>query len=217
MEANNTIFTFGKYKGKLVDDILVTDENYLRWCITNLKGKYPNIIKRIEEILPVVSKVDMTELVGEDRTAGGNLLFVDLIPNTCWFKNVRTCIKSSDWDILRKYVYSRANYTCECCNLSTKQLDAHERWHYDAETSVQKLVRIIALCKSCHLSTHYGYARVSDRESEAYDHLKRVRNFNDYECNDHIAEAFDVWRERNSQLWFLDLSLITDNGITLKK
>lgn len=107
MDVNDTIFTFGKYKGKLVDDVLMTDEKYLRWCINNLKGKYPNIIKRIEEILPKTTKIDILELIGEDRTAGGNLLFVDLIPNTCWFKNVRTCIKPSDWDILRKYVYSR--------------------------------------------------------------------------------------------------------------
>jgi len=40
-----------------------------------------------------------------------------------------------------------------------KNLDAHERWEYNFETNTQKLVRIIALCKMCHASTHYGHSK----------------------------------------------------------
>jgi hypothetical protein len=38
------------------------------------------------------------ELIGEDREFGGNTLFIDLVPSTCWFSNVRSCIHPKDWD-----------------------------------------------------------------------------------------------------------------------
>ena len=60
---------------------------------------------------------------------------------SCWFKNVRSSILSNDWDRLRKYIYERVNYICECCGVNTKthhkQLDAHERWFYDNDTHTQ--------------------------------------------------------------------------------
>lgn len=57
----------------------------------------------------------LTELIEEDKTFGGNQLFVDLIPSSCWFTNVRYCVDPKDWERLRKYVYGRANYKCEVC------------------------------------------------------------------------------------------------------
>jgi hypothetical protein len=39
-------------------------------------------------------------LPGEDRTFGSGL-FVDLVPSTCWFTNVRTCVVPRDWQRLR--------------------------------------------------------------------------------------------------------------------
>jgi len=57
--------------------------------------------------LPVV-------LPGEDRTFGSGL-FVDLIPASCWFTNVRSCVSARDWDRLRTLVYGRAGNRCEVC------------------------------------------------------------------------------------------------------
>jgi hypothetical protein len=42
-------------------------------------------------------------LTGEDRTFGSGL-FVDLIPASCWFTNVRSCVSARDWDRLRTVV-----------------------------------------------------------------------------------------------------------------
>ena len=161
------------------------------------------------------------ELIGEDINYGGNLLFVDLIPNSCWFSNVRSCIHPSDWDRVRKYIYSRVNYICECCNINTKdndiQLEAHERWDYDNVTNTQKLVRIVALCHQCHQTTHIGLAGIKGKKEEATTHLKNVRNFTDKECETHIKEAFELWRQRNNCDWSLDLSLIENNNIKLSR
>ena len=160
-------------------------------------------------------------LIGEDRNYGGNDLFVDLIPKSCWFKNVRSNINSSDWNLIRKHIYNRVNYICECCGIDTKlnkkQLEAHERWHYDNKNKIQKLVRIIALCRDCHQSTHIGYAEITGNYQKAYNHLKKVRDFDDIDCEDHINRAFELWEKRNKYNWELDLSLITNNGFRIKK
>lgn len=62
---------------------------------------------------------DPVILTGEDRSYGGNELFIDLIPTTCWFKNVRYYVDSSDWDRLRNHIYNRVNNVCEICNADT--------------------------------------------------------------------------------------------------
>jgi len=156
-------------------------------------------------------------LTGEDRTYGGNELFIDLIPNTCWFTNVRYCTHSRDWDRLRDCVYSRVNNTCECCHNKTNNIEAHERWHYDNDTKTQKLVRLVALCKMCHTTTHIGLAGIKGKVSEALEHLKKVRNFTHEEAIEHNKQAFQAWRERNTIKWNLDLSLLTNNNIKLIK
>lgn len=159
------------------------------------------------------------EFEGEDRNFGGSELYVDLIPNSCWFTNVRFCVEPSDWNKIRKKVYSRINYICECCYVNCIEkkipLEAHERWNYDYSTSTQKLVRLIGLCKPCHQSTHIGYAKIIGKEEEALEHLKNVRNFNLEEVKEHVDIAYAIWNERNQYEWNLDLSLITVNGYKL--
>jgi len=157
-------------------------------------------------------------LKDEDRTYGGNNLFIDLIPYKCWFSNVRTSISKACWDKLRHIIYERANYCCECCLINTLEtkingkLEAHERWDYDEINKIQKLKRIIALCHQCHQTTHYGLAIKNGYKNEAKNHLKKIRNFTDDECDKHIKEAFNLWNERNKTDFKLDLSLITNNG-----
>jgi hypothetical protein len=89
-------------------------------------------------------------LPGEDRSIGGGL-FVDLVPESCWFTNVRSCVNQRDGDRLRRMVYRRAGDGCEICGAGrdpdvSKWLEAHERWEYDETTQTQQLTRIICLC-----------------------------------------------------------------------
>jgi hypothetical protein len=76
---------------------------------------------------------------------------VDLIPDSCWFTNVRSCVNQRDWDRLRRMVYRRAKDRCEVCGAGRdpdvdKWLEAHERWEYDEATRTQRLRRIVCLC-----------------------------------------------------------------------
>lgn len=165
---------------------------------------------------------DLKELKGEDRTFGGNSLFVDLIPVSCFFKNVRSDINKSHWGVLSKIVRKRAGGKCETCGFtenaaSGDYLDAHERWLYDETTKVQKLMRIVSLCKSCHLYTHMGFANIQGRTEEAIEHKMKVSGLSRSEVDQEIKAAFALWEKRNQSSWTLDLSILTDSGIKIIK
>lgn len=159
-------------------------------------------------------------LVGEDRSFGGNGLFVDLIPKSCWFINVRSCVTKESWDKIRRFVYGRAGYRCEVCGAgkdleARRWIEAHERWRFDDTLRIQKLVRLIALCSNCHTATHFGLAKVRGVDKEAFGHLMKVTGMTEREANDHIREAFRIWEERSKHKYSLDLSILTDSGVEL--
>ena len=159
--------------------------------------------------------------IGEDRNFGGSELFVDLIPRSCWFTNVRYCVGKEDWDKIKKKVYLRIGYTCECCFINCIrekiQIEAHERWEFDYTTFTQKLVRFVGLCRPCHQVTHLGFSKMKGIEDIALAHLKQIRNFNMEELQEHVDNAWSLWNERNQHIWELDLSLITTNGFEIIK
>jgi len=153
---------------------------------------------------------------GEDR-AFGQGLFVDLVPSSCWFTNVRSCVDPSQWDGLRKMVYRRAGNRCEACGASGVQLEAHERWAYDEGTRTQHLRRLICLCADCHQATHYGFATIKGKDGEARAHLATVNRWTESQTREHIEKAADLWRRRSRIDWSLDLSMLTDAGIRVQR
>ncbi len=156
------------------------------------------------------------EIIGEDRTYGGNELFIDMIPKTSYFKNVRSLFKEEDWNLIRHHIYERTNNKCECCGCKrNKFLEAHERWIFDFENKTQKLIRIIALCRLCHQVTHYGRSKIFKNINKINDHLKKVRGFNDNELKSHIENAYNIWKERNKINWIIDTSIITNSGFLI--
>jgi hypothetical protein len=157
-------------------------------------------------------------LPGEDRTYGSGL-FVDLIPRTSWFRNVRDAVDPADWDRLRRMVYRRAGLRCEACGARRVQLEAHERFAYDARAGVQRLVRLICLCSACHGVTHFGHTRLrGDAAAQAaINHLQTVTGMDAGETERHIRDAFDLWTRRSQSPWRVDLAVIAAAGIRLRE
>jgi hypothetical protein len=158
-------------------------------------------------------------LPGEDRTLGAGL-FVDLVPDTCWFTNARSCVSQRDWERVRQMVVSRAGDRCEVCGAdgdraAQRWLEVHERWTYDDATRVQALHRLICLCTDCHRSTHFGLANIRGLAPLARAHLLAVTGMSQTEASSHIRAAFDLWQQRSRHTWTLDLSLLTDAEIEL--
>lgn len=160
-------------------------------------------------------------LPGEDRQLGAGL-FVDLVPRSCWFTNVRTCVDQLDWERLRRMITRRAGHRCEICGRyedcqHQRRLEAHERWIYDEPTGVQALRRLICVCSDCHLVTHYGHARVTGREGEAFTHLVEVTGMTNEQAHQHVDTAMRLWLRRSQRDWALNLSMLTKAGINLAR
>jgi hypothetical protein len=156
-------------------------------------------------------------LPGEDRSYGAGL-FVDLIPRTSWFRNVRAAVDPADWDRLRRMVYRRAGLRCEACGARRVQLEAHERFIYDTRAGIQRLVRLICLCTACHQVTHFGHTRLlGDAAAQAaINHLQTVTGMTAGETERHIRDAFALWERRSRTPWRVDLSMISGAGIRLR-
>jgi hypothetical protein len=158
-------------------------------------------------------------LPGEDRSFGAGL-FVDMVPSSCWFTNVRTCVSPQDWERLRRMITGRAGQRCEICGAAEnrrlqRRLEAHERWAYDDRSGVQALRRLIGLGSDCHLSTHLGYANVTGRAEQALAHLRAVTGMTEAQAWHHAEEAGEAWTARSVRLWTLDLSMLTDAGVAV--
>mmetsp|Transcript_10154 Transcript_10154/g.11687 ORF Transcript_10154/g.11687 Transcript_10154/m.11687 type:complete len:372 (+) Transcript_10154:318-1433(+) len=189
------------------------DRQFSVWFYYDDNENIEAISRQFKEIQ--VNK-QLLELKGEDRAFGGNTLFVDLIPSSCWFSNARSCISRSDWGRVRSHVVKRVNNECETCGTKTKNLDVHERWEYDDRTDTQSLKRLVALCKPCHTVTHFGLATIEGKSDEALRHLMKVNGMTELQASTHIDDAFDLWEVRNEKDWILDISLLTKNGILLQ-
>lgn len=169
---------------------------------------------------PWAALPDVPDLLpGENRLFGSGL-FVDLVPSSCWFTNVRSCVDQRDWERLRRMITGRAAHRCEICGASEDRemrrwLEAHERWAYDDVTRVQSLRRLVCLCTDCHTATHFGLALIKGNDAAALAHLCAVTGMSAREAQNHIDGAFAVWRGRSSVNWTLDLRILTDAGITL--
>lgn len=77
------------------------------------------------------------------------------------------------WDIIRKEVYRKYNYSCSICKRKVpKGLHAHEVWDFIIETNTQKLIDIIAVCKECHSCLHCGRTSVIASWGDMNKHKK---------------------------------------------
>ena len=135
-------------------------------------------------------------------------LTIELVPESCFYSNVRSHLPKSKWDIIRKQAYREAGYKCEVCGGVGPRhpVECHEVWSYDDQTRTQKLERLIALCPACHMVKHIGFANIQGKGEEAADHLAKINGWTREQAGDYIAESFRLWDERNSIEWESDLS-----------
>jgi hypothetical protein len=139
-------------------------------------------------------------------------LRLDLIPDSAWFSNLRTELEPAEWDHIRKTVYRQAGHRCQICGGkgSTHPVEAHERWLFDEQREIQLLSRIVALCPLCHLCSHFGLARVSDREVEARAWIRKINGWDEAKLEAHLVDSFAAWKRRSRIRWALDARFLYD-------
>lgn len=133
----------------------------------------------------------------------------ELVPDSCWYSNLRSILSPAQWDVVRREAYARAGGRCMICGAPTRRLEAHERWEYDERNAVQKLVDVVAICKSCHEVIHIGRTQLMGGEERASEHFMKVNGCTYAEYRKALGEANEAHRRRNLvPEWKLDLSYL---------
>ena len=136
-------------------------------------------------------------------------LTIELVPQTCWYNNMRKVLSRSAWDKLRKQVYAQYSHRCGICG-ALGRLHCHEIWHYDDQLHIQTLRGFIALCEWCHHVKHIGFAGMLADEGrldfeKVVAHFMRVNGCDRETFDRHYREAFERWEERSRHEWKTDL------------
>ena len=162
-----------------------------------------------EDLKPYLTDQVLTPLVNSSTPR----LTMDLIPHTCWFSNVRNHLEKEDWDKVRKKVFQNANNVCEVCGSKGRKwpVECHEVFEYDEGRKIQKLVRLVALCPSCHQVKHFGKAQMDGKEDEALAHLCKVNGWPRDQGREYVSEQFDLYYRRSEIEWQVDLSYLRDH------
>lgn len=143
-------------------------------------------------------------------------LTIELIPKTCHFSNVRTTLKPKDWDKIRFISYEKAKNQCEICGQTgleqgyNHRVECHEIWEYNDKEKIQKLVGLISLCPLCHQVKHIGRANAMGKQAEVFKQLEIVNKWSHKEVVQHVAESFEIYKERSKYDWTLDIILLRE-------
>ena len=131
----------------------------------------------------------------------------ELVPDSCWYSNLRSILSPAQWDFIRKDAYARAGGRCMICGAPARRLEAHERWEYDEQNCVQRLADVVAVCHSCHEVIHIGRTQLLGGEERACAHFLKVNGCSYAEYRKALGEANEAHRRRNEIAeWKLDLS-----------
>jgi len=142
-------------------------------------------------------------------------LEVELVPKTCFFKNLRSELKKADWDTLRKATYNACNYRCEICGGKGSKwpVEAHEIFKYDDKDNVQTLIGLEGLCPSCHSVKHFGHTQLQGGAEAALEHMAKVNGWEYQKCIGYLELVFAKWEERSQKEWTQDLSFLKKLGV----
>lgn len=133
----------------------------------------------------------------------------ELVPDGCWYSNLRSILSKAQWDFIRKDAYARADGKCMICGRKATRLEAHEWWSYNLETCTQKLEDVIAVCHSCHSVIHIGRTQLVGDEDKAIKHFCQVNkcSYADYVKALGIANRLHQTRNQVGE-WKLDLTYL---------
>lgn len=135
-------------------------------------------------------------------------LTFELVPQTTWNSNLRSILKRSEWDMLRRKTYEQAGYVCEICGGKGNRwpVECHERWEFDGRTHTQKLIGLIALCPACHMAKHIGLAEIKGFLDATLKHYAAVNGLTMSQAAKDLTSATNLWNKRSQVDWKVDIS-----------
>ena len=136
-------------------------------------------------------------------------LTAELVPSTVWFSSLYRLLPREVWKRLREGIISENGRKCQICGEIEGTMNLHERWGYDDVNHVQKLEGFILLCKLCHHVKHIGLAGILTNEGKldyaaVIKHFCEVNACSEKEFEEHVNNAFMVWKRRSQHQWKQD-------------
>ena len=138
-------------------------------------------------------------------------LTIELLPPAAWGANARAVLSRSEWDYVRKTCYKQAGYVCEICGGQgpTHPVEAHEVWRFNRRNKSQKLMRVIALCPSCHMVKHWGRSEALGYRPHCETHIMQVNRWTERQLASHLQAAVKRHLKLGQiEAWTLDISLL---------
>lgn len=133
----------------------------------------------------------------------------ELVPDSCWYSNLRSVLTPAQWGALSRYVRALAGGRCMICGQPSARLEAHEQWAYDEKNAVQKLVKVVAVCPACHAVIHIGRTSLKGDLRAAEDHFMQVNGCSYAEYRAALGKANEDHRRRNLvPEWKLDITAL---------
>lgn len=122
------------------------------------------------------------------------LLLSPNIPKPMHGLNPRTLLGKEWWDRQRQIAYAHYGYCCWACGTHKSVasyhhwLEGHEAYEINYQTGRMYLVRVVALCHSCHNAIHDGRMRMMvmsgemthEKMEDILEHKSRVLKGMDY-------------------------------------
>ena len=132
----------------------------------------------------------------------------EMVPDGCWYVNLRSHYSKKDWDVIRLDAKNRANGKCMICGRKTERLEAHEKWSYDEKKAVQKLEDVVSICHDCHSVIHIGRTQLLGNTEKAENHYMKVNGVSYSEMRKDLGVANEIHKRRNLiSEWITDISL----------
>jgi hypothetical protein len=158
-------------------------------------------------------------------------------------QNLGKVFDKESWNRLRFDAYDRAGHRCQICGKqggkfwekiatdserrTSGPVDCHEIWEWSIPipgipVGIQKLKRLLVVCKDCHLCFHEGYALSKASkvglEEEARERIEKLRmltnRMNRKSVKELVEKSRREWEENKSiTRWILDLSMVSAQEI----
>jgi hypothetical protein len=144
-------------------------------------------------------------------------LTAELVPSTCWWSNLRSNMPPAEWAKCKASVRRRSGDRCELCGGRGPKwpVECHEVWGYNDVTQVQLLVGLIALCPPCYGVKHIGRTELVGGLERATNRLMVANVWTRADVELYLEGVWEVWYQRSSHEWTLDVSWLTTIGIAV--
>lgn len=169
------------------------------------------------------SKVDLQYIIShseknKDYRINENLILeIELVPKSCYTKNIRSLVSKAEWDRIRYVTGGISDFKCEICGeRGTKHpVECHEVWRFDDSSHTQTLIKFQSICPLCHQTKHLGFSSILGHLERAEERFMKLNGLTKTIAEKIINKSIYQNNQRSKHDWKLEISLLSYYGITL--